>query len=236
MNIIKKRRQISPLRLVFAECLTMVVISACVCGILYGCVEVSETGMSFLPLFQLFTGITAFAMVAWRDTFLSKISFPKYLIVLAFVYGILLFEFLLYWGLKSFLCLATAAIILFAITAIIGFYLGQIIRRRNIYTLCCIIACLGIVCEAICLFISSNLASYSIIISMSLCAGLLNMADFSRYNRIMYGLAHSNDSSNTDFVLALMFFINLMGGIAATDATRLASKFFLYREFKRLTY
>ena len=105
MNIIKKRRQISPLRLVFAECLTMVVISACVCGILYGCVEVSETGMSFLPLFQLFTGITAFAMVAWRDTFLSKISFPKCWIVMAILYCLLIIENQSYRGLKRFLLL-----------------------------------------------------------------------------------------------------------------------------------
>lgn len=236
MEIIKKRRQISPMRLVFAECLIMVAISACVCIVLYGCAKVSKAEVSFLPLVQLITGLAAFAMVAWKDNLLSKISFPAYLIVLASVYGILLFEFLLYWGIKSFLCLAATAIILFVVTAIIGYYFGRRINRSKIYAICGIIVALGIVCEFICIFISDNLASYSIIITMSLCAGLFNMADFSRYNRIMSGLVNQSPSSNTDFVLALTFFISLMGGMAATDATRLASKLFLYRDFKRVIY
>lgn len=237
MDIIKKRKQISPLRLVFAECLAMSVISACVCGILYRFANVSETGISFLPLAQLVTGIIAFAMVAWKDKLLSKISFPAFLVNLSAIYGVLLFEFLLYWGLRSFLYLALAAVILFVLTAITGYLFGPQINGKKIYMICGIIFILGITCEIVCISFNHEAVSYSIIISTGLCAGLLNMADFSRYNRIMGRLTGQTNSSRTDFEeLALIFFINLISGMAATDAWRLASKLSLYKNFKKLTY
>ena len=71
---------------------------------------------------------------------------------------------------------------------------------------------------------------------MLLCGGLLNLADFSRYNRMMYALKKDRPYPNVDYELALIFFINFLCGFAATDATRLISKLALYNNFKKIIY
>lgn len=236
MDIIKKRRQISPLRLIFAECLIMLTISASVCGILYGCFYESQVEISFLPLAQFATGLIAFGIVVFKDKLLSKINFPTLMITLSVIYGILLFEFLLYWGLKSFLYVTAAAVLIFALTAFIGFYFGYKTNQKKIYASCLYIGFLGLFFEMISVIFCFDLASFAIIIALLLCGGLLNLADFSRYNRMMYGLQKDRPYPNADYELALILFINFLCGFAATDATRLISKVALYNSFKKITY
>lgn len=236
MDIIKKRRQISPLRLIFAECLIMLTISASVCGILYGCFYEPQAEILFLPLAQFATGLIAFGIVAFKDTLLSKVNFPTLMITLAVIYGILLFEFLLFWGLKSFLYLTAAAVFIFVLTAYIGFYFGCKINQKKIYASCFYVIFFGLFLEFISLKFYFSSASLPIIIALLLCAGLLNLADFSRYNRMMYALKKDRPYPNVDYELALILFINFLCGFAATDATRLISKVALYNSFKKIIY
>lgn len=236
MDIIKKRRQIRSLRLIFAECLIMLTISACVCGILYGCFYEPQTEISYLPLAQFVTGLIALGIVALKDMLLSKINFPTLMISLAFVYGILLFEFLLSWGLKNFLYLAAAAVFIFVLTAAIGFYFGYKINQKKIYASCFYIAFLGLFFEMVCLIFGFGSEAIAIIIALLLCGGMLNLADFSKYNRITYGLRKDYPYPNADYELALILFINFLCGFAATDATRLISKLTLYNSFKKIIY